>query len=248
MDEFKEKLVVVTGGSRGIGRACCLYFAKKGANILFTYNKSQVKAQQLEDEIKELGSKCKKFQLDVCDYDQCTKLSEEAIDQFGKVDVLINNAGIIKDKALMRMPKEDWSEVLETNLTGVFNVTKNFIITFMKQSEGNIINITSLSGIIGLPRQTNYAASKGGVISFTRSLAREVAPFNIRVNAIAPGFIHTDMLEDLKEEYIKDMISDIPLKRFGESEDVAKVAAFLASKKASYITGQIVRVDGGLGM
>ena len=248
MDEFKEKLVVITGGSRGIGRACCLYFAKEGATVVFTYNKSSQKAQQLEDQVKELGAECKKFQLDVCDYDQCSKFSEEILHKFGKVDILINNAGITKDKALMMMSKDDWSAVVNTNLTGVFNVTKNFIITFMKQKEGNIINITSLSGIIGLPRQTNYAASKGGVISFTRSLAREVGQFNIRVNAIAPGFINTDMLSELKEEYIRDMLSDIPLGRFGEPEEVARVAGFLASEKSNYITGQIFRIDGGLGM
>ena len=246
--DFKGKTVVITGGSRGIGKACCLEFARAGADIVFTYNKSKEPAQSLCKEIEGLGGKCLSLKLDVRDFEKCRQMVDEVLDKFGKVDVLINNAGITKDKALMMMSKEDWSDVIDTNLNGTFNVTKNFIITFMKQREGNIINISSLSGIIGLPRQTNYSASKGAMISFTRSLAREVAPLNIRVNVIAPGFIHTDMIKDLKEAYVKDTMPQIPLGRFGQAKEVAKTALFLASEKSSYITGGVIRVDGGLGM
>lgn len=245
---FKGKTVVVTGGSRGIGKACALEFAKAGADIAFTYNKSKGPAEELKKEIEALGVKALSLKLDVADFDKCRATVDTILDKFAKVDILINNAGIIRDKALMGMTKEDWSDVIDTNLGGLFNVTKNFIITFMKQREGNIINISSLSGIIGLPRQTNYSASKGGMISFTRSLAREVAPFNIRVNVIAPGFIHTDMIKGLKEDYVKDVMPQIPLGRFGEPTEVAKAALFLAGPRASYITGQVIRVDGGLGM
>jgi len=248
MSEFKDKVVLITGGSRGIGKACALAFAREGANVIFTYNKSKKQAQALEDEIKSLGAKGLGLQADVRDYQRCQQLSEEIMDKFGQIDVLVNNAGIIKDKALMMMSKQDWQDVIDTNLSGIFNVTKNFIISFMKQKQGNIINITSLSGIIGTPRQVNYSSSKGGVISFTRSLAREVAGFGIRVNAVAPGFVQTDMLDDLKDEYINDIKPQIPLGRFGEPCEVAKVVLFLASQRSEYITGQILRVDGGLGM
>jgi 3-oxoacyl-[acyl-carrier protein] reductase len=181
-------------------------------------------------------------------YDACREFSEKVLDKFQKIDVLINNAGIINDKALMMMTESDWLDVINTNLNGTFNVTKNFIISLMKQRKGNIINISSLSGILGLPRQANYAASKGGMISFTRSLAREVAPLNIRVNAIAPGFIQTDMIKSLREDYVKDVLPQIPLGRFGEVKEVAQVALFLAGDESDYITGQVLRVDGGLGM
>jgi len=248
MSDFRKKTVVITGGSRGIGRACCLAFAQKGANVAFTYFKSKEKADQLEKEIVSLGVKCLNFQLDVRDYDQCQRLAEEALEKFGRFDILINNAGIIKDKALMMMSKDEWREVIDTNLNGVFNVTKSFIVTFMKQKQGQVINIASVSGIIGLPRQTNYAASKGGIISFTKSLSREVGQFNIRVNAIAPGFIETDMLNGLSDEYIKDIMPSIPLRRLGKPEEVAKAVLFIASEDADYISGQVIRVDGGLGM
>lgn len=248
MINFKNKSVVITGGSRGIGRSCCLEFAKLGAGVVFTYNKSKDEAENLAAELKRISSKCFAFQVDVSDYNQCQQFAEKFLGKFSKIDVLINNAGIIKDRALFMMQPEDWFNVINVNLNGTFNITRSFITTFMKQKQGSIINLSSLSGIIGLPRQTNYSASKGGVILFTKSLAKEVAAFNVRVNSIAPGFIETDMLKDLKKEYLNKAIDQIPLKRFGTPQEVAKVALFLASEEANYITGQVIKVDGGLGM
>lgn len=248
MGNFKDKVIVITGGSRGIGRACCVAFAKAGANIVFTYNSSQGQANTLTEELKETGSQVLSVKLDIRNYVQCQELVDKVLDKFGKVDCLINNAGIIKDKAMMMMSQSDWKDVIDTNLNGTFNVTKNFIITFMKQKCGNIINISSVSGIIGMARQVNYSASKGGIIAFSKALAREVAQFNIRVNAIAPGFIQTDMLDGLKKEYVEQVMPQIPLARFGNSDEVANVAMFLAGEKSSYITAQVLRIDGGLGM
>jgi len=245
---FKNKVIVITGGSKGIGKACCLEFAKNGADIVFTYNKSKEDAENLALELKKIGSKYLMLQIDVRDFNQCRQITEQVLDKFGKVDVLINNAGIIRDKSLLMMQEEDWLDVINTNLNGVFNITKSFIVTFMKQKYGSIINISSLSGIVGRSRQVNYSASKGGVISFTKALAKEVAHLNIRVNALAPGFIQTEMLKNLKENFIKQALTQIPLKRFGAPEEAAKAALFLASGKANYITGQIIRIDGGLGM
>lgn len=245
---LKDRIIVVTGGSRGIGKACCLEFAKQGAKIIFTYNKSKDEAEDLSNEISQIGSDSLMLQVDIRDFDQCQKFSETVLDKFNRIDTLINNAGIIKDSALLMMQQKDWLDVIDTNLNGTFNVTRNFITTFMKQKSGSIINISSLSGVIGLPRQTNYSASKGGIISFTKALAKEVAAFNIRVNCIAPGFIETDMLKDLKEAYLSKAVTQIPLQRFGTAEEVAKTALFLASDEANYITGQIIKVDGGLGM
>lgn len=245
---LKNKIIVVTGGSRGIGKACCIEFARQAAKIIFTYNKSKDEAEDLSSEIRKIGSDSFMLQVDVRDFDQCQRFSEAVLDKFNRIDVLINNAGIIKDSAMLMMQQKDWLDVIDTNLNGTFNITKSFIVTFMKQKQGSIINISSLSGVIGLPRQVNYSASKGGIISFTKALAKEVASFNIRVNCIAPGFIQTDMLKGLKEEYVSKIIHQIPLQRFGTSEEVAKVALFLASDEANYITGQVIRVDGGLGM
>lgn len=246
--KFKNKLAVVTGGTRGIGRAIVLELAKEGADIVFTYVSSDAAALVLKKEVEALGNKVIAAKVDVRNFKAVEEFKESILEKFAKVDILVNNAGIIKDKALMMMTYQDWQEVIDTNLNGTFNMSKVFIITFMKQKSGVIINIASLSGIIGLPRQTNYAASKGGVIAFTKSLAKEVGQFNIRVNAVAPGFITTDMIKDLKEEFINQAKVQIPLARFGKPEEVAKVVNFLASEEADYITGQIVRVDGGLGM
>ena len=245
---LKNKLAIITGGTRGIGKSIVKEFAKEGAKVIFTYNKNDFLKEEVVKEVNNQGGFCEGFKIDVRDFSRILEWKEEIIEKYGKVDILVNNAGIIRDKALMMMTREDWGDVIDVNLNGLFNVTRSFIIHFMKQKSGNIINIASLSGIIGLPRQTNYAASKGGMISFTKALAKEVATFNIRVNAIAPGFINTDMVKELNGEYVKSALKNIPLARFGECEEVSKVASFLASEESSYITGEVIQVDGGLGM
>jgi 3-oxoacyl-[acyl-carrier protein] reductase len=243
---FKDKIAIVTGGTRGIGREIVLMLTREGAKVVFTYVKSAQDAQTLMQETEALGSKALGLQIDVRDFDKTKELIEKTKSTFGGLDILVNNAGITRDKALMMMTREEWLEVIDTNLNGLFNVTRNAIVTFLKQKSGNIVNIASVSGIIGLPRQTNYASSKAGIIGFTRSLAREVAAYGIRVNAVAPGFIETDMLSGLKEELKSKMIENIPLARLGKVEDVSRAVKFLLSEAASYITGQVVVVDGGL--
>jgi 3-oxoacyl-[acyl-carrier protein] reductase len=243
---LKGKVAIVTGGTRGIGRAIVLMLARQGAKVVFTYLKSIDQAESLILETEKLGARALGLQMDVRDFQKAKELIEKTKTAFEGLDILINNTGITRDKALMMMTHEEWLDVLDTNLNGVFNVTRHAIVSFLKQKSGNIINITSVSGIIGLGRQTNYAASKAGIIGFTKSLAREVSAYGVRVNAVAPGFIETDMVSDLKEEYRNKMIESIPLARFGKPEDVAQGIEFLLSEAAGYITGQVLVIDGGL--
>ncbi|MDP3297225.1 MAG: 3-oxoacyl-[acyl-carrier-protein] reductase [Thermodesulfovibrionia bacterium] len=245
---LKNKTVVISGAARGIGRAIAIELAGEGANISFNFLKSDKDARELEKEIKNFGVNVKSFQTDIKDYNAVKSWVDNTIELFGGIDIVINNAGMIKDRALALMEPDDWHEVINTNLDGTFNLTRAAIVTFIKQKSGVVINITSVSGIVGLPRQTNYAASKAGIIGFTKSLAREVASYNIRVNAVAPGFIETDMLKDLKEEYKSQIMKQIPLNRLGRPEEVAKVVKFLVSDGARYITGQTIVVDGGMCM
>jgi len=245
---LKNKIAIISGASRGIGRAIALELAREGANIAFNYLKSKSEAQELEEELKALGVKAKAYQLDISNFDTVSEWVKETKEFFGGLDIIINNAGIIKDMALMFMGKNDWQEVIDTNLGGVFNLTHAAIIGFMKQKSGNIVNITSVSGIVGMARQTNYAASKAGIIGFTKALAKEVGGYNIRVNAVAAGFIETDMTKDLKDSYKNEMLKQIPLGRFGKPEEVAKAVKFLASDEAEYITGETIVVDGGMTM
>jgi 3-oxoacyl-[acyl-carrier protein] reductase len=243
---FKDKVAIVTGGTRGIGRSIVLMLAQEGADVAFTYLKSSAEATRLLDEINGLGRRGLGLQMDVRDFDKASELVERTKQELGSLDILVNNAGITKDKALMMMSKEEWLDVVDTNLTGVFNLTRNCIVTFLKQKKGNIVNIASVSGITGISRQTNYSASKAGIIGFTRALAREVAPYNIRVNALAPGFIETDMVRGLKDEHRIELAKRIPLGRFGTADQIADAVKFLLSDAASFITGQVIIIDGGL--
>jgi 3-oxoacyl-[acyl-carrier protein] reductase len=243
---LRNKTVIISGAAKGIGRAIAIDLAREGASISFNFLRSYKDAEDLEKEIKNFGVKVKSFQVDIRDYDAVKSWVDNTKELFGGIDIAVNNAGVIRDKALALMEPEDWHEVINTNLDGTFNLTKAVIITFMKQKSGVIINITSVSGIAGMSRQTNYSASKAGMIGFTKSLAREVASYNIRVNAVAPGFIETDMLRDLKEEYKSQIINKIPLSRLGKPEEVSRVVRFLVSDDACYITGQTIVIDGGM--
>lgn len=248
MNDLKNKVAIITGGSRGIGKACCLAFAKEGANIVFTYNKSEKEAKALETDIKNLNVQAFAMQADVKDYTQCRKVVEEALKITGRLDIVLNNAGVTRDKALMMMLQEDWKEVIDTNLGGTFNMTRAAITTLLKQKSGSVLNMSSVSGVVGLPRQTNYSASKAGIIGFTKALAKEVAAYGVRVNAICPGFIDTDMMEFMKKNPVmeKAVIDSIPQKRLGTPEDVARLCVFLASEISNYITGEVIKIDGGL--
>lgn len=241
---LKDKVAIVTGGSRGIGKAIVLDLIYNGAKVVFTYLKSDEAAGILLDEIKELNGEAEAIKSDSRDYELARGVIEETVNKFGRLDILVNNAGIIKDKALMLMEPAEWQDVIDTNLTGYFNMAKACIVTMMKQKSGNIINISSVAGVVGIPRQVNYVAAKAGIVGLTKSLAKEVAGYNIRVNAVAPGYVDTDMTKNLKDK--ENLIKMIPTGRFGNPAEIAKVVTFLASDRSSYITGQVIKVDGGL--
>jgi 3-oxoacyl-[acyl-carrier protein] reductase len=241
--DFKGKTVVVSGGSRGIGRACCEAFAKQGANVVFTYNRSESEARDLE---KKLGACALAVKTEIKDYQQCKAVLEKTLEKFKGIDILVNNAGIAKDKALMMMAIDEWQEVIDTNLGGTFNMSRVFITTLLKQKSGCIINMSSVSGLVGMPAQTNYSASKAGIIGFSKALAKETTPYNVRVNVVCPGFIATDMVEALPEGIKSKILMAIPSKRLGNAQEVAELVLYLASDKASYITGEVIKIDGGL--
>lgn len=237
---------LVTGGSRGIGRAIVMMLAQEGCAVSFNYHGNQAAASQLEREVKALGVQCSAYQVDIQDFSKVKEWVEKARQEMDGLDILVNNAGVIRDKALMMMSEEDWQTVIQTNLTGMFNATRACIVTFLKQKKGDIINISSVAGVTGVARQTNYSASKGGMNAFTKALAKETAAYGVRVNAIAPGFIETDILSGLSEEQKKEIVQRVPLGRIGSGAEVAGCARFLLSPAADYITGQILVVDGGL--
>ncbi len=243
---LKDKTVLVSGASRGIGRAVAIELAGEGADISFNFRSSETEAKELEKELQDMGVKAKGFQVDIRDYDSVKSWVDDTAGSFGGIDIIVNNAGITKDGALALMSPANWKEVINTNLDGTFNLTRAAILIFMKQKSGNVINITSVTGMMGMARQTNYAASKAGIIGFSKSLAKEVAAYNIRVNAIAPGFVETDILKNLKEDYMEQMLKTIPLGRLGKPAEVAKAVKFLASDDSKYITGQTIVIDGGL--
>lgn len=241
-----KKVALITGATRGIGKQIALTFAKEGYDIAINYRKENAELTNTKKEIEENNVKCLAVQGDVSSFEDCERFVKEIIDKYEKIDVLVNNAGITKDMLLMRMKKEDFEQVIDTNLVGTFNVTKNVIPFMMKARTGRIINISSVVGISGNAGQTNYSASKAGIIGFTKSLAKELASRNILVNAVAPGFIETDMTDVLKDEIKEGISKTIPLKRMGTTQDVANVVKFLASDDSSYITGQVISVDGGM--
>ena len=246
MKLLESKVAIVTGGSRGIGKAICQSFAENGCNVAFTYNNSKESAENLATELNKLGVKAKAYKSDASSFDDSSKLVDDVISDFGKIDVLVNNAGIKKDNLLMRMDKEDFDSVVNTNLSSVFNLTKSSIRTFLKQRSGSIINISSVVGVKGNAGQSNYSASKAGIIGFSKSVALELGSRNIRSNVIAPGFIETDMTDSLSEDVINSWKESIPLKRGGNPSDVGNACVFLASDLSSYITGQVLHVDGGM--
>tara|TARA_B100001057_G_scaffold214258_1_gene214617 strand:- start:15 stop:761 length:747 start_codon:yes stop_codon:yes gene_type:complete len=246
MKLLESKVAVVTGGSRGIGRAICQSFAENGCNVAFTYNNSKESAENLVSDLNDLGIKSISYKSDASNYDDSVKLVDNVISDFGKIDILVNNAGIKKDNLLMRMNKEDFDSVINTNLSSVFNLTKASIRTFLKQRSGSIINISSIVGVKGNAGQSNYSASKAGIIGFSKSVALELGSRNIRSNVIAPGFIETDMTDSLSEDVINSWKESIPLKRSGSPSDVGNACVFLASDLSNYITGQVLHVDGGM--
>ena len=240
------KVALITGATRGIGKQIAITLAKEGYDIALNYRKVNEDLESTKKEIEELGVKCLTVQGDVSIFEDTERFVKEVIEKFGQIDVLVNNAGITRDGLLMRMKEEDFKAVIDTNLIGTFNVTRNAIPFMSKARSGRIINISSVVGISGNPGQTNYSASKAGVIGFTKSLAKEMASRNILVNAVAPGFIQTSMTDSLKDEQKQAISNMIPLKRIGNSNDVANLVKFLASEDSSYITGQVINVDGGM--
>lgn len=240
------KIALVTGGSRGIGAAIAKAFAAEGATVIINYNGSKDKAEAVADEIIAAGGSAEIYQCSVSDYAACEKMIQELIGKYKRIDILVNNAGITRDGLLMKMSEEDFDAVVDTNLKGAFHTIRHMSRYFLKQRSGKIINISSVSGILGNAGQANYSASKAGVIGLTKSVARELASRGINVNAIAPGFIATDMTEAMPESLKRSMTDTIPLKRIGEPEDIANMAVFLASDKSDYITGQVFAVDGGM--
>ena len=241
-----NKVALITGGTRGIGKEIACTLAEENYDIIINYRTENEELMKLKKEIEQKRVRCLLLKGDVSNFEDCKKLVEEAINRMNHIDVLVNNAGITKDMLLMRMKPEDFNEVINVNLIGTFNMTKNVINYMMKERKGRIINVSSVVGISGNAGQTNYAASKAGIIGFTKSLAKEVASRNILVNAIAPGFIQTDMTNILKENVKDEIAKTISLKRMGTAKDVANVVKFLVSEDSSYITGQVIQVDGGM--
>lgn len=249
MKLLENKVAIITGGSRGIGESIVLKLAESGAHVAFTYLHSEEKAKLLEEKIKAFGVNSKAYQSNAGNYEECETMISDVVKTFGTVDICVNNAGISKDNLLLRMTPDQWDEVMTTNLKSVFNMTKQVIRPMMKSRKGSIINMSSIVGMRGNAGQSSYAASKAGIIGFTKSIAAELGSRNVRCNAIAPGFIETDMTHYLKEgEAAKSFLDKIPLGRFGSAEEIANVTLFLASDLSSYVTGQVISTCGGLNM
>lgn len=245
---LQNRVAIVTGGASGIGRTISLSLARSGAFVVVNYNKSKDKALSLVKEIEDLGSKALAVQADISNFNEAKHLVDECLKTFDKLDILVNNAGVTEDKLILRMKEEDYDKVLDTNLKGAWNMSKHAAKPLLKSAFGRVINISSVSGLIGNVGQSNYSASKAGLIGLTKSLAREFATRAVTVNAVSPGFIETDMTAKLDEDLMNAYLNNIPLKRLGKPEDIANMVSFLASDKASYITGQVLVVDGGMVM
>ncbi|MGN1012495.1 MAG: 3-oxoacyl-[acyl-carrier-protein] reductase [Clostridia bacterium] len=243
-----NKVALVTGGTRGIGRKIAEKFAENGYDLVLNYVSDNVDLEAINEAFKKYNNSVLILKADVSKYEECENLVKEAINKFGKVDVLVNNAGITKDGLIAMMKEENFSKVMDVNLKGTFNMCRNLVPYMMKKKSGNIVNISSVVGVVGNAGQSNYAASKAGIIGFSKSLAKELAGRNIRVNAVAPGFIDTDMTSVLTDKVKENIYSQIPLKRMGEAKEVANVVYFLSSEESSYITGQVINVDGGMVM
>lgn len=248
MERFVGKSAIVTGASRGIGREIALLLAKEGARVAVNYSGSKDKAEEVVKLITDAGGDAFAIQADVADAESVKNMVDQTLEHFGSIDILVNNAGITRDNLLMRMKEDEWDDVISTNLKGVFLCTKGVTRQMMRQRAGKIVNVASIVGVSGNPGQANYVAAKSGVIGFTKTVAQELASRNINVNAVAPGFITTDMTDALNEEVTKQMLSMIPLGKLGNPEDVAKTVMFLLSDDAAYITGQTIHVDGGMVM
>lgn len=243
---LKDKVAIVTGGTKGIGRAICLLFAEEGARVVANFSKDVEAAENLMSEAKSKRLGLGLFKADITQFEQVKEMVEETFTQYGKIDILVNNVGLVRDSFLMLMSDEDWDSLIKANLNSLFYCCKVVIRKMIPQRRGKIINISSISGILGTPGQTNYAATKGGVISFTKSLARELGPFNIHVNAVAPGLIESEVVTKMPKEKVEAIVKSSSLGRIGKPEEVAQAVLFLASERSDYVTGQTIVVDGGI--